>query len=62
MICALSFSEIKQVCDNCPDFVVSTGLCQAEKPFRAIIEVRRCKKWDEYYHSTCIFRTMEPES
>ncbi len=57
MVFKLSHDEVLTVCSYCNKFVEALEACQIDytTPPKPLREVRKCKKWDEYYGDFCIY-------
>jgi hypothetical protein len=56
MVYQLSRDEVIKVCGNCERYEALTFCCMDEQGDRKPLnELRKCKKWDEYYGSPCLF-------
>ncbi|MGE5529813.1 MAG: hypothetical protein ACM3X6_11835 [Patescibacteria group bacterium] len=58
MVYQLSREEVLKVCNTCERFESLTSCCKTELgEKKALHELRKCKKWEEYYGGPCLFRT-----
>lgn len=56
MVFNLSQEEVLKVCSVCDKFIKERESCRADSDIRTLKELRRCKKWDEYFGGSCLYR------
>lgn len=57
MLYQLSREEVQKVCSTCAHFESLSSTCKANPGERkALTEIRKCKKWDEYFGGQCLYR------
>ena len=57
MVYQLSREEVLKVCGSCEHFESFTSSCKATPgQKKTLSEVKKCKKWDEYFGGPCLYR------
>ncbi len=57
MVYQLSREEVLKVCGTCDQFEKLVSFCKSDPQNRRQLgEVKKCKKWDEYFGGPCLYR------
>lgn len=57
MVYQLAREEVLKVCGTCELFEQSVSFCKAAPEERKPLgEVKKCKKWDQYFGGPCLYR------
>lgn len=57
MVFQLSKEEVLKVCKECSNYDEPNESCVTkDEPARTLKAMRKCKKWDDYYGSPCLYR------
>ncbi len=57
MLYQLSREEVLKVCGTCDQFESFSTCCKTDPGGRKQLqELKKCKKWDEYFGGPCLYR------